>query len=121
MHQGSVGCTYNMSVGSEDLPEELLWKGDVDDGDNDLDFFGGDFDETHLIRKKPTMESYNGDEVEDEDDPLGGLEILGSMHESRDLSEEEEEPCTTEPDEDDFVKILEASIQRDHPKYVLYV
>lgn len=111
-------------MSSGDLPEELLWKGDVDDGSADLEFFGGDeFGEQglcgdHLVSRKYT-EDYE-EEQEEDDDPLEGLKILGSMDEPPVEEEESSQEVVEDSDEEeDFVTILEASIQRDLPKYVL--
>lgn len=117
-----------MSSEAEDLPEELLWRGDADDGSNDLGFFGDDLEDdfgggSSIVMRRGTEYSIGGDD-DDDDDPLGGLKILGSIHDSTDGEEEQqEEPlqCKLEEEngEEDFVKILEDSIRRDLPKYVL--
>lgn len=113
-------------MSSGEVPEELLWKGDVDDGSADLGFFGEDgFGEQglcgdDLVSRKYT-EDYDDDDDEEEDDPLEGLRILGIVDESpvQEEEEEEEEVVEDSDEEEDFVTILEASIQRDLPKYVL--
>lgn len=107
-------------MSSGDLPEELLWKGDVDDGSADLGFYGeqglcGD----DLVSRKYT-EDYQEEEEEDDDDPLEGLRILGIVDEpSVEEVESLQEVVEDSDEEEDFVTILEASIQRDLPKYVL--
>ena len=134
-----------MSSGGEDIPEELLWRGDVDDG-HSSDYFGGDDDLGSLydVMRRDTIggdSSFpraggDNDEEEDDidDDPLGGLTTLGSIQIPFPVEEEEEEEeekgegkqqqeqrHDEEEEEEDFVKILEASIQRDLPKYVYYI
>ena len=116
-----------MSSEGDDIPDELLWRGDVDDGSADLFFLGDDdLDDdlgggSNLVMRKGTDYSIG---VDNDDDPLGGLKILGSIHDSLE-DEEEEEPSPRnieeEDGEEDFVKILEDSIQRDLPKYVFHL
>jgi len=125
------------SGGGEDVPEELLWRGDVDDGSRGgLGYVGGDDDLGSLygVMRRDTRESSfsfvgdddDGEDGEEEDDPLGGLKTLGSMQtpipvageKEQDKEQEEEEEEEAEEQEEDFVRILEASIQRDLPKYV---
>ena len=111
-------------MSSGEVPEELLWKGDVDDGSADLGFFGEDaFGEQglcgdDLVSRKYT-EDYDEEEDDDDDDPLEGLRILGIVDEPPVEKEQEEEVIEDSDGEEDFVTILEASIQRDLPKYVL--
>ena len=74
-----------MSSEGDDIPEELLWRGDVDDGSADLFFLGDDdLDDdlgggSNLVMRKGTDYSIG---VDNDDDPLGGLKILGSIHDS---------------------------------------
>ena len=112
-------------MSSGEVPEELLWKGDVDDGSADLGFFGEDgFGEQglcgdDLVSRKYTEDYDEEEEDDDDDDPLEGLRILGIVDEPPVEKEQEEEVIEDSDGEEDFVTILEASIQRDLPKYVL--
>ena len=80
-----------MSSDSDDLPEELLWKGDLDDeGHDDLELYGGDLDGTLVGRPAHgAVGVLDTSDEEDDEDPLGGIDILGSINLSPDLKSTE--------------------------------
>lgn len=116
-----------MSSDSDDLPEELLWKGDLDDeGHDDLELYGGDLDGTLVGRPAHgavgVLDTSDEEDDGDDEDPLGGIDILGSINLSPDLKRNDVEEAVHEgQDDEDFVKILEDCIERDLPKYVIYL
>jgi hypothetical protein len=97
----------------EELPEELRWRGHVsDDDDDEDDVFGGDEFAIHGTKDH----DYNLYDEDDYDDPLGGASVLGG--DGLSLGGAGRPGSSSSVEEEDFVKILQESIERDLPKCV---
>lgn len=96
----------------DELPEELRWRGHVsdDDDDDDVVLGGNDFG-IHSIQSRD-YKPYDDDD--DDDDPLGGASVLGGDG----LLGKADRPgsSSSSVEDEDFVKILQESIERDLPK-----